>query len=938
MTYFDRFNPTWQKILFRPDKKTQAAEFNEIQSLINYQYTQALDYLFSNYRIIKGLQITLDSFTSEGYLMRLSKGQVFIRIENKSYFIDIPETTFLALYSQRTYVGINPKFTTVTKFRDPLTGGDLCGDLGADRLIVSSEIVLNADSFPIAVVQGESISNYPYIFYYTDKGYSLQYSNQYITSLITDYLAQRIYEEAADFVAEGLELSITSFNTVSISAGKAYVKGRLVELYYPSSFNITKEVTAQYSVYLTYYGGLILEKAVPTSKSNSIFLGLIERVNSKLQVLSTKAKPVTNSDLKLLLSRNRLNQEIYLENILSKQSIDKFTFEDSNLSGIIVDSFVNLNNSDINNIDYNTSIVPKYGLLRSGLISNNINFSNLTQVSSTGIEINSKEGLPYTITPILSENIVIEQNRATGFISLSNIASKATITVNPPNGSPNKLTKEYQSLTELEPFNSYKLEVQTPRNVIITSTLETILVTVEGYGFNPNADNLKIVFGNVQISEFNLLKGSLGTNLNSIKANEDGSFKLTFNVPSNLLYKQYTITVSNSTESASVLFRDKGSELTTLDYNSSIAQTFTIQAPLMLSKINLALRRVPQFNNPDINVALVSIVKATNDLPTGEVVGQGTLKLVDVSLSSDGTRFSSVNFDKPVLLTSTGQYALVIAPLTNGQPLEFYYAEQGKISFNSTSVSNLQPLTGGDLITKKLVLCGPSNWDRELSKDLTFQLVQAVPSVSNSEIVYKISNPLGNIHFINRNIKTICPQATRVEYFYKNVNGSWLPLNPSQPIEGNRNEVDIKLALSGTANLFPILLLNQSDFTIHENKKTGTWVSRTIDYRKGYRNVEVEFDYYKPTGTNINVSFSSNTGETWQALQLNNTSVELVNGNIPLYKGTWVVKNLDPTTVNTDINGNTSKMLRTKLTLKIEFSSQNAEIVPYIMKLKGVVY
>lgn len=933
MTYFDRFDTNWQKILFRPDKKTQAAEFNEIQSLINYQHTQAFDSLLSNYRIIKGLQITLNSFTSEGYLMKLSKGQVFIRIENKGYFIDIPESTFVALYNERTYVGVNPQFTIVKDFKDPLTGGELCGDLGADRLVATSEIVLNVDSFPIAVVQGASISQYPYVFYYKEEGYSLQYSNQYITSLITDYLAQRIYEEAGDFVVEGLELAITSKDTITVNAGKSYIKGRLVELYYPSSFRIDKEVTSQYSVYLTYYGGLILEKAFPINKPNTIFLGVIERVNSKLQVLSTKARPVTNSDLKLLLNRNKLNTEIYLENLLNKQSIDKFTFEDANLLGVIADSFVNLNNSDVNNIDYNVSIIPKYGLLRSGLTSNTINFSNLTQVSSTSIDSNSKDGLPYTITPILSENVVLKQSRATGFISITDSIPKATIIVNPPNGQPNKLTKEYQSLTELEPFNAFQLEVQTPSNNVIRSTLETNLVTVEGYGFRSNADNLRVVFGNIQITEFTLLKGTQGTNVSTIKATEDGSFRVSFNVPANLLYKQYTITISNSTESSSVLFRDRGSELTQLDYSSSIAQTFTIEAPLMLSKVNLALRRVPQFTNPDINVALVSIVKTNSDLPTGEVLGQGILKLVDINLSSDGTAFSSVNFEVPVPLTSVGQYALVIAPLTEGQPLEFYYAEVGQRSLNSISVSDLQPLTGGDLLIRQ-----QNQWTRELSKDLTFQLVQVAPSVSNSEVVYKISNPLGNIHFINRNIQTICPQLTKVEYFYRGITGGWLPLEPSQPIEGNRSEVDIKLALSGTANLFPIILLNQSDFTIHENKKTGTWVSRTIDYSKGYRNVEVEFDYYKPTGTDILVSFSSNAGETWQAIQLDENTVELVNGNIPLSKGTWVVKDLEPTTVSTDINGNTSRILRTKLTLKIEFTSKSPEVVPYVMKLKGVVY
>ena len=932
MTYFDRYNSTWKKILFRPDKKSQSAEFNEIQSLINYQHTQAFEYLFSVYRIIKGLQLTVESFTSTGYVIKVNAGQVFIRKDNSGYFINIPETTVLCLYNERTYIGIIPEFITLSNFKDPLTGGELFGDLGADRLTVEGKVVVNEDSFPLGVVQGNSINNYPAIFYYKDKSYSTQYTDNYIIKLLTDYVALRQYEESGDFISEGLELSVTTSNSITVAVGKAYIKGSLVELYYPYSTIISKETEAVYFVYLTYYGGIILEKANAKTILNSIFLGLVCRDSSTLYVINSKARSVTNSDLKLLQNKYQSNLNSLLDNLITKQSVDKYIT--SNLSGLLIDSFINLNNSDINATDYKASINSKYGLLSSNYISNNINFSNAEEVSNIGVEVLNRNGLPYYLTPTTSEQLVINQNRATSFISLTNKAIPSII-VNPPKGQLNTTTKEYTSINELDLAGSYDLQIKQNNKVTFTSILETNTVTLEGKGFASNTDNLKVVFGNIQISEFTVIKGNQGSTINTIKTNEDGSFIVTFKVPA-LVNKQYTITVSNSIFNANTLFN--GEKVTYLDSNTELAQTFTVETPLIVSKLNLAIRTVPNFNSNNIDLLAITIVKTINSKPSNEIIGQGILTLADVITSSDGTAFSSVQFTNPVYL-GLGQYAFTIAPLTSGQSLELYYAEVGQRSLSSISVSDIQPLLGGELMYKQKVVGGTgSEWYTELSKDLTFQLVQLIPSVSNAEIVYKLSNPLGYIHFINRAIATNIYPATKVEYFYKNIKGQWLDLKQSQVIEGNVNEVEVKLSLSGTSNVFPIVMLNQSCFTIYENQQTGTWISKTIEYRKGYKNVEVEFDYYKPTGTEISVAFSSNAGETWQTIDLDENTVELVNGNIPLSKGTWIVENLDPTTVSTDINGNTSKILRTKLTLKIEFSSKSPELVPYIMKLRGVVY
>jgi hypothetical protein len=179
---------------------------------------------------------------------------------------------------------------------------------------VKGEVVVNEDSFPIGVVQSSSINEYPVIFYYKDKSYSTQYTDSYVTNLITDYVALRQYEESGDFISEGLELSVTTSNSVTVAVGKAYIKGNLVELYYPYSTKITKEAEATYSVYLTYYGGIIVEKKAARTIPNSIFLGLVCRNNNKLYTISSKARSVTNSDLKLLQKKYQSNFDSLLDN------------------------------------------------------------------------------------------------------------------------------------------------------------------------------------------------------------------------------------------------------------------------------------------------------------------------------------------------------------------------------------------------------------------------------------------------------------------------------------------------------------------------------------------------------------------------------------------------------------------------------------------------
>ena len=932
MQYPDRFdsNLNWQKILFKPDVKTQAAELNEIQSLINYQGTQAFSYLLDIYQIVKGLKISFNSFTSTGYIMKVDAGQVFIRLENKGYFIDIKESTFEVPFNQRIYLGMLPIFSYIQdELPDPTTGNLFGKDLGSDRLVVSSELILSQDSYPIAVIEGRGIGQFPYIFYFTEDGYSLQYSENYVSSLITDYIALRVYEEAGNFIAEGLDLNISSTNSITISSGFAYINGRKIDLCYPFPYEFETIQSEVYSFYLTSFGGVIVENKPPTDKPNSILLGLVQFQNGKYHTIPSKARPLVNSDVKLLQERNKLNQQTLLNFSLERQLINNHNTE--NISGTLVDTFVNLSNSDINSFLFSAAILPKYGILKPNTFANNISFTNLTEVTNKNTETFIKNSVPTYITPRLSEKIIINQDRATSFFAITDTIAKPTIRVSPPNGQINVTSKEFQSISNVDIPNSYNLEIQPVINNLNTSTLQASTLTLEGFGFRANEDNLKILFDSIPISIFNIIKGTQGTNNLTFKAFEDGSFIITFSIPIGLPFKDYTISVSNSTSTATFLYCAKPSNIK-LDYKPILGQSFTIEKNIIVDKINLAIKRVPTFNSNSIDLALITLVKTNNGLPTTEIVGQGVLKLSSVITSNNGSDFSSVSLDEPVILNK-GQYAFIISILAPGQPLELFCAEIGKRSLSSTSISNIQPLLGGEMLINV-----QNQWIKNMSKDLTFQLIQVVPMTNVSEISYKIENPLDQIHYINRNIKACIPTNTKVEYFIKNNNNSWILFNESQAVQGNKNEVEFKIVLHSKEELFPIILPSQSCLTLHKNSLESTWISKTITYFKEYKNVEIEFDYYKPTGTDIVVLFSSNGGETWEPIELDFNKIKLVNGNIPLYQGTYIVKDLEPTTISTDINGASSKILRTRFTIRINFISKSSEMIPYIRKLKSIVY
>lgn len=954
MSINNRFDPDkgWQRVLFRPDKKSQVAELHELQSLLNYQQMMNFSYLYREYSITQPFTVSAVQLGEESLTVRVSKGQVYIKTTEGGYFIDVAEQDLTIAADTKTYIGLIPEFSTLgdsEDLKDPITGGWFSGDDGAHRLKLSYKLVLNQDSYPIAIVQGFGASYIPSVFYYSEGGFSRQMDKAAIAAGLKAILARRWFEESGNFAAHGLEITINLNRYLAVSPGVAYILGRRVELTYGyhvalPKLRLTQTPTAQiYKVYLTVTGDIFVlsDNTVP---EHSFLLGtvLVDHDNERYQIIPTLDRSIPNSDLRLISDQNHANELAVSQIALDRQAADEAANRRIELSGILTDLFSSLAKSDINHQLYSATLNPAKYLLRGGLSSQTLNFSNLEVMGSTNINLISESERGIYLTASLSNRTLISQTKATSWVALTSVpTTRAAMSITPERGVPDTTSKEY-SLVSLSDIPTSQGLVSTTVTTNISLKLQATIVTVNCFGFPANADNLALSFGNVRIVEFTKLNGtSDGTGFATVKAKSDGTVSLSFRIPLNLEAKDYVINLTNGVSSAAAVFalssltQPSTSNIPPLAYQTSaaaIAQTFDIGSPLVISGVRLAFRKVPQIQENGLYACVVSLVKTNAGVPTSEVLTQATLPLTSLNTSGNSSVWTDVTFRKPAIVESAGQYALVVSPLVQGA--EIYIASVNERSLIDGSISSTQPLLGGNLLVAQ-----GTGWQAKADQDLKFELIQGVPGGIDSELIVKVNNPLTAFNGLLCSLPYQAPAGTDVQLYYKD--GGWKPFRNLQQFQTANQSVELKIALKNTSTLCPVLEVGNAAFVTQTNAKSSIWISRTVEYDFSYTNLEVKFQYYCPIGANITCFFSSNAGETWEPLPIQGSWRDpntLVDGNIPLYLGTFKATNLSRAVSVSDIHGNTSTYLRKKLTIRIDFDTKDTTLVPYIKRLSLITY
>jgi len=98
----------------------------------------------------------------------------------------------------------------------------------------------------------------------------------------------------------------------------------------------------------------------------------------------------------------------------------------------------------------------------------------------------------------------------------------------------------------------------------------------------------------------------------------------------------------------------------------------------------------------------------------------------------------------------------------------------------------------------------------------------------------------------------------------------------------------------------------------------------------------VILDVYEPKGSKVKVSFSSNSGLTWEPLTLEDSL--LIDGNIPLYSNTYRAESLSDTVVNKSATGSEIRTLRNRLTIRIDFDINNSSVIPFVRNMRALTH
>lgn len=977
-----RFNnlKNWTKLLFRTDRKLQTTELEEVQDLINNQLGLGFSLLYDSFTVIKGCKIIILNIGNNNYDCLLTDGQIYVEIKNKFYFIDTPSYNFSILKTQSVFIGVNLTVllsSNENEYNNPQTGGAAFGSLGANRILIKSNIVVQSldvpiETYPIAVIKPKTNSfvasnldisdGYPNIVYYKNKELSQNNNQTDISNYIKNLVEVRLYESAGDFISTGLDITInTSTNILTISPGIAYLNGKRIQTNYNNYFKLDPNelgtsninLNKQYLFYLNdqaefKYISKTDKNTLLDVPNNSLALAYVVFNNRNNLLLDYSIIPaptkmpsildLINLDLSNTENIKQLSELILKTNILglNSSSLNK------DLNGIFTDAFVDLTNTDIFFPNYQAAILPAIQSISLPFISNNINNRNF-QLDNTNSNIivestlnDNNEVVPYWST-INGTTIKLFNTplNITGGINIpvtttNSIIVSSTPTILYKSDENTFINYSHPNLKNLFKNNASNF-VDTPFN----NNVYTKPIKVDAYGFYGFQNNIIVEINNVRLTSFNIIKGSLGSINGSLKADKNGAVSFIINIPKLEDFINYNITLRSDVNigACEITIKDpeesrviKEQTNTFIDkvqtkynlINSGIVQPFTITNPIMLKGVECTILDFPSIGNNDVlNIQIVSVDSINRPIETLAVGSLSFNNLQPLEADNPLPKPSIINLIKPVNL-SRGTYGIVFSSSIPG--IELAGTKAGKSRLLDGKSFFYDPL-------KTQVLVFNDNWKEttivdNIACDLLIHKPLGLLSTTVIDINSNQDNPF-NIIDINASIEGDI--SSYIDMFILNESNLYEPINNGyfffkDPV----TKTKLKISIKGTSNTHPIINLDNLNINLISNSKKAVWVSKNQEYESSYTNLTMSVDVYKPDNTNYKFYFSSNKGDSWE--ELLNPEIEIIDGALNLAKYTFSKTNLNFINLNSELS------LRYNLRYKIEFEVSNNEGIPPYFK------
>lgn len=992
----------WAKVLFRSDRKLQTTEIEEIQDLLLGQINQAFDTLYDFYTVITGCKIIVQGITSTAYQCILADGQVYVDYLNiTGAFVDVPSLNFVAQRDEKTTVGVRFSLDVDTDNplnNNPSTGGPAFGSPGADRLVLKATPVVDSDSapitkdyYPIAIIKPKSpnfIANhpdvgdgYPDVYYYRNEELTKVFNEEALTGDIRRMMERTIHEMAGDFINEGYHLSFNERSRIlSASPGNAYINGKRIEHNYINGVVLNfDDATAPtpveedliYLAYITSKGEFgvstfpIDTPYVPDPPSEALALGTLrwegygafQRGEPTYSIVEARNRMPSVQELILLQQEHEENKKELVDLALTIEILTAGNSANTQLNGLVADSFNDLNKTDVSNPLFAASIMPTIQAMGLPFISFPKNHRTfiITPEDNTGIRVAKKindlnEEVFYWYTVAGNEQKVIYQERSSNF-ELTTAQQGDTDTLEllgkkirlggfvPSTGdtsltaftSPNLVYRSDQAtivnytapkmiglisnqvnsqvlvnnqLVNV-PFSTDTLLLRSPgRNNLIQSQR----IIVEASGFPAFQDNISLYLNDALLGDVTFLDGvgTAGSNFGTARSSISGKLKFSFELPNRTDREVFSLRmvsgVYEATSEISIadpeglrLIRElSGRYVVSVPSRysltpSQVLQTFLIDAPMMLSSVELRVNLDSVTGNIPLDADILTVYiteMLTADTPSDETLGVATLYRPQIG--SDN--WAKISFDRPIIISDTGKtYGIVVNSSIENIELANYDA--AAINQQDGTAG-----TGGQRVEGSLFLRNSEGrWEPELSRDLTFRLNRHVPSTIASQANITVRNTEA-FNVIDINIAAEIKDSGQIRIEVED-RGQFVPVpNGVYFFDDEITETSVRIFTIGTENTHPIIDLDDVSINLISYRSSGIWTSINYEFETGYTTMELSFEAFNPANATFEVYISSDKGLTWEEIteidssgaQQYLVSEEISNALVPLTKYTYL--------------------------------------------------
>ncbi|AUV59965.1 hypothetical protein HOS78_gp029 [Lactobacillus phage Bacchae] len=506
--------------------------------------------------------------------------------------------------------------------------------------------------------------------------------------------------------------------------------------------------------------------------------------------------------------------------------------------------------------------------------------------------------------------------------------------------------------------------------------------------FEPYTDSVQATITSIPVEQvgwgpdMNVDGGSgpyRGSAHNSWKADGNGMIYGSFMIPAGLKCGTRTVSLFNATNQATATYTAHGTlknveniinkQRVAVTLYDPLAQSFTFTENRHLQGVDLFFQSKATTNVSGHTSDVVIQVRELSDdgYPNKTIRAEIDLSPSQVNTSKDGSVATHIDFERPIQLTGTNGYCIII--ITDSNQYNVFKATRGERRLDNNNVMQSRPSDNGNLFTSS----NAQTWVADPNSSLKYKLYTSRYNTSSTitwnpvslNSVYFDSDskvPVSTMDRFTVLTSYLTPDSTAINFYYRllpdtaasNASISNIPWNPlvvvndntdastnststnadditgEYAMSSNTRQIQIKADIVSTSTASPLLELDDLTIAFMKANTVGNYYSVNVDESGSaeFNTVKMQYDAYIPTGTSVTPTYSVDGGNTWYTLTSTGTGTATPESSeqiSPLFKR-YIYNGTVPTA--TDINH-----LANQIMFNLNMKTNSNFIKPRVRKL-----